>query len=104
MLAHTENRRSASRVKSFAKSTYTDSNGRVHETQIINSSQEGARLTTTLDVRVGDQLFIRQALFTGAVIEVPVEVQWTETVGHCQIAGVKTMEALPRLVSGVSWK
>ena len=99
MLAQVENRRSIQRETSFQKTTYAETNGRVHQTQVINSSSHGARLTTKLGVRVGDQLFIRQTLSTGVLIEVAVEVRWTKAAGLCQVVGVKNLERLPHLVS-----
>ena len=102
MLTHTENRRAISREKSFQKTTYSDSFGAVYRTQVINQSSRGARLTTKLEVKVGDQIFIRQQLASGAIIEVPVEVKWTKPAGLCQVVGVRILERLPQLVSQVA--
>jgi protein-L-isoaspartate O-methyltransferase len=99
MLSQVENRRTTGREKSFQRTTYVDSYGVIHRTQVINSSDLGARLTTRLGIRVGDQLFIRQALTNGTIIEVAVEVKWVKPAGLCQVVGVKTLERLPQLVS-----
>lgn len=94
-----ENRRSSNREKSFEKTTYSDARGRVYRTQLINSSDDGARLTTGLNVRVGDTLHIRQVLNSGTLVEVAVEVMWRNPAGLCQIVGVRKLDRLPRLVS-----
>lgn len=99
MLIQAENRRTSGREKSFQKTTYTDARGAVFQTQVINSSDHGVRLTTNLSVRVGDTLFIRQVLDTGTMIEIPVEVKWRTPAGMCLIVGVRKLERLPRLVS-----
>jgi PilZ domain-containing protein len=99
MLAQVDNRRSQQRERSFQKTTYVDTFGLVHQTQVINSSSQGARLTTKLGVEVGDQLLIRQTLANGVLIEIPVEVRWVKTAGLCQVVGVKTLDRLPQVVS-----
>jgi len=99
ILAQVENRRTQQRERSFEKTTYVDNSGVAHQTQIINSSPLGARLTTRMEVNVGDQLFIRQALDNGALMEVPVVVKWTKEAGLCQIVGVRILERLPLLAS-----
>ncbi len=58
MMTKSLNRRSRERNRSIERAWYSNYNGECRRSELLNRSAEGARITTGLEVKVGDRLFI----------------------------------------------
>jgi len=90
------NRRKHPRTRVFQKARYIGYDGQSRRSELINTSSQGARLTTSNEVRVGDRLTILNEASSGFEPEISAEVKWTRALpgGIRQVVGVQT-EAAP---------
>lgn len=89
------NRRHDERVRCFQKTQYIDATGNRFRTEIINTSNGGARLTTALKVKAGDLLRVLNVTHNGNVRDVHAEVRWVTPLpgGLRLLVGIKRIDA-----------
>lgn len=88
------NRRSDRRIPCLRKTFYVDGEGKRHRTEILNTSQGGAKLTTDKKVRVGDRFQLLEEERNGKSEGSFVEVRWLAPLpGNLRlVVGVMNLE------------
>ncbi|HIB65871.1 MAG TPA: PilZ domain-containing protein [Phycisphaerales bacterium] len=90
------NRRSDPRIPCFQKAHYVDLRGQKRRTEILNTSQGGAKITVDKGVRIGDRFRLLDQEQNDSANGTAVEVRWIEPLpgGVRLIVGVKKLESL----------
>lgn len=98
MMTKTLNRRSRERSRSIRRAWYSNYSGECRRSELLNKSDEGARITTGLEVKVGDRLFILDEGGTELILDREVIVRWVQVLpGGCrQVVGVQATRTLRR--------
>lgn len=90
-----QNRRIDFRETLSQSAEYISANRESHQTQVLNVSSQGARLTTDTKVKVGDFIRIVSPLVKEIAESTATVVRWVKPLpgGQRQIVGVQTLRA-----------
>ena len=90
------NRRSDPRIPCFRKAHYVDLRGQKRRTEILNTSNGGAKITVDKSVKIGDRFRLLDQEQNDNSSGTAVEVRWAEALpgGVRMIVGVKKLESL----------
>lgn len=90
------NRRNDPRIPCFRKTHYVDLRGQKRRTEILNTSNGGAKITVDKSVKIGDRFRLLDQEQNDSSNGTAVEVRWIEPLpgGIRMMVGVMKLESL----------